>query len=161
MISSGIGCSGEVSRTAPACSALSMRFEAYPSPTDLTLKPSGSLAFGIALVGLLALGSVWMSQLPVLLAIFLSTALALAVALAVRGFLRPSLGLRLHKERLEYRRGPGQPWVALLPTDRCFVSPWFIGWRDSRLCALGIFRPQLTPDDFRRVMVLLRHKPAG
>ncbi len=66
--------------------------------------------------------------------------------------LRPALTLNLDMDGLSYRRG-GR-WSRRV--RHSFVSPWFIGWRGDGLAAFGVFRGQLSKDEFRRLARCLR-----
>ncbi|NDY94840.1 hypothetical protein [Wenzhouxiangella limi] len=66
--------------------------------------------------------------------------------------LRPALTLNPDMDGLSYRRG-GR-WSRRVRYS--FVSPWFIGWRGDGLAAFGVFRGQLSKDEFRRLARCLR-----
>lgn len=130
------------------------------SATESVLKPSAGLAISAAVLAVLALGAVWASGIALPAALALTAAIAATAAVRIRMFLRPRLSLRVMDDRIEYRNRAAAPWTRLPPGARCFASPWFIGWRDRRWRAQGVFWVQLNPEDFRRILVVLRHQSA-
>jgi hypothetical protein len=138
-----------------------MQSETCHLPAEIALQPSRGLALCLGIVGLLALLAVWASSLSFVSGLALCAAIALAAASCIRGFLRPNLSLRVTDEGFQYREGPGGPWISFPPGARCFASPWYIGWRGRRWRAHGVFRAQLPPDQYRRLLVALRHRPAA
>ncbi len=111
----------------------------------------------MAVLTLGAIVAAQVSGLPGFARLLLSV-LGLLVGMgAVLRFVRPALRIRLLQDAVEYRAGPRGPWRRMEAGRSCFVSPWFIGWRGRERRAFGVFRGQLSPDDFRRLSVRLRH----
>lgn len=135
-----------------------MRSESWQSPTEIHLLASRRLAAVFLALGLLALAATWLSALGPLPSLGLSLLILLAILHGLRSALRPDLRLRLGEARLEYRHGAQGPWHSLSESARCFASPWFIGWQGRAGRSHGLFKCQLDPADFRRLLVFFRHR---
>lgn len=128
--------------------------------TELVLQPSLGLAAGLGVVGLTAIGALWAASLPVLVALVGSAGVGIAVAFRMREFIKPSLRIRVRDQRIEFRPSTRSGWLALTPAARAFASPWYIAWHARGLRGYGLFRTQVRANDFRRLLVLLRHRSA-
>jgi hypothetical protein len=129
-----------------------------PALAELRLRPSPALAAGCAVLGFTAILSVQLSVLPLTLRWIVSLLALIAAAAAVRRFLSPDLRIRLIEDTMEYKPRSGSDWQRMDSGQACFVSPWYVGWRASGLRAYGIFRRQVSADEFRRLAVHLRQR---
>lgn len=135
-----------------------MRSAQYPpASAEFRLRPSPSLAATWAILCMVAVLSVQLSDLTLPLRLILSLLALIAGAAAVRRFLNPRLRVRLIDDALEYQPRSGTGWRRMNAGQACFVSPWYLGWRGQKQRAYGIFRGQLADNDFRRLAVHLRH----
>lgn len=123
----------------------------------MLLLPCRSLAFALVVLGAVALAAIWSSGLGLLLKSVLSLILLVGLVHGCLRFLRPQLQLRLHEDQLEYRVGSDGAWRRQPARRACFASPWFIGWRGEALRSHGVFRVQLPREQFRKLLVALRH----
>lgn len=130
------------------------------SSTELNLLPSPGLALALGLVAALSIVAAGVSALPLLVRAALILAIALTALFGIGRFLHPGLGLRLLDAGLEYRERPGGRWYSLPPTSPRFASPWYAGWLGRGWRACGVFKWQLEPEQFRRLLVALRQRPA-
>lgn len=114
---------------------------------------------------LLALLAVWANPLP----LWIKIALSLGVAFGFRlHFSGSGKGLKSPVERLLWHTGQ-PPWRLTLPDGAeidaelsgAVVTPWFVVMRWRGGLALLLCRDSLDPDEFRRLRVLLRTRPAA
>ena len=159
MTSYGIGSSVVACLSRMACVESCMRFATYR--TDLPLRGSPILALGLFCLTLVATACVLAAALPVLLRASLALLALGSGSYAAWRLMRPRLKLRWRDATIEYQANPRCPWRCMPSGPRCFVSPWFIGWRDDRGRGHGLFRTQLGHHDFRRLAVLMRHQRPG
>lgn len=106
----------------------------------------------------MAVAAIWLSNLRDPFQWALTVTLLAGLSDGIRRVLRPALQLRLQQAQLEYRLRPDQAWRRQAASQSCFASPWFIGWRGRGLRGHGVFRCQLQPEQFRRLLVSLRHQ---
>lgn len=135
-----------------------MKSEACLSSTEIKPQASPGLVLVLVLVSLLAAGAAWFNALPLVVRLLLIGVIAAAALPAIRAAARPSLTLRIADQGLAYRAAPHHPWESLPSNQSCFASPWYIGWRGRRWRSYGVFRSQLPPAQFRRLLVALRHR---
>ncbi|TVS13186.1 MAG: hypothetical protein EA419_02625 [Wenzhouxiangella sp.] len=122
----------------------------------IELAPARVLTGLVSVMTMGAIAAILASSLTLFLQITMA-ALALLVGVrAARHLLFPSLNLRLLDGRLEYRRHRLSGWSSLDDQAQCFVSSFYIGWRDRSRRAVGVFRGQVADDEFRRISVNLR-----
>lgn len=134
----------------------SAQFQPYHN--ECILRSSPVLAAGWVALALLAVVALQWAAVPGWLIPLLSLLVMIVGGHAAFRFLRPRLRLRLGDDWVEYQSKCNEPWRRFRPEKGCFVSPWFIGWRDGRGVACAVFRGQLEADEFRRLSVLLRHR---
>ena len=129
--------------------------------TRIELAPARAPAGIVMVLTAGALAAIVFSSLGMLLKITFAVLALMIGTHAVVRLLFASLEVRLLDGRFEYRRHSSSDWISLDERAKCFVSPLYIGWRDSHSRAAGIFRGQIGSDMFRRISAVLRQRQGG
>ncbi len=122
------------------------------------LAPARGLSGLVAAMTVAALAAILVSSIGSFVQVTLAILALVTGAHAVRRLLLPSLEVRLHDGRFEYRQHAGSRWRSLEDRALCFVSPFYIGWRGRRGRAAGLFRGQIGVEEFRRISAHLRQR---